>query len=113
MKSTEKSTQAAILEWLGYRRIFHYRNNSGGFRDANKHFYRFGALGSPDIVCVIGGIYVGIEVKDLKGRQNPNQVEFQSQLEKAGGIYVVARSIEDVEAALSPLVAGVPLQKAA
>jgi len=58
--------------------------------DSNKHFYRFGALGSPDIVCIGGGRYVGIEVKDVKGRLNNNQIEFQRRLEAAGGLYILA-----------------------
>jgi hypothetical protein len=56
----ESETQKAILEWLAWRKIFHCRNNSG-------------AIGSPDIVCVINGQYVGIEVKAPKGKQNESQ----------------------------------------
>jgi hypothetical protein len=94
MPSTEKETQKAILEYLTWKKIFHYRNNSGTFvRDS--HMYRFGALGSPDIICVINGRYVGIEIKDKKGKQNPNQIEFQKNLEKAGGVYLLAFSVED------------------
>ena len=97
----ESATQKAILEWLAWKHIFHYRNNSGAFVDSNKHFYRFGAIGSPDIVCVINGQYVGIEVKAAKGRQSDNQKEFQRQLETAGGKYILAYSIDDVERGLN------------
>jgi hypothetical protein len=96
----ESDLQRTILDYLALRGIFHYRNNSGGFRDANQHFYRFGAVGSPDIVCVINGQYVGIEVKASKGRQSEHQKEFQRQLEAAGGRYVLAYSMDDVTAAL-------------
>jgi hypothetical protein len=44
----ESDTQKSILEWLAWKHIFHYRNNSGAFVDSQKHFYRFGAVGSPD-----------------------------------------------------------------
>ena len=67
-----------------------YCNNSGAFVHSNKHFYRFGAVGSPDIVCVVNGQYVGIEVKAPKGRQSENQKEFQTQLEAAGGGDILA-----------------------
>jgi hypothetical protein len=93
----ESETQKAIIEWLAWKKIFHYRNNSGAFVDAQKHFYRFGAIGSPDIVCVINGQYVGIEVKAPKGKQSENQREFQRALEGAGGKYILAFSIDDVE----------------
>jgi hypothetical protein len=63
LKEVKESECPTTLEYLALKRVFHYRNNSGAFVDANKHLYRFGALGSPDIVCVIRGQYVGIEVK--------------------------------------------------
>jgi hypothetical protein len=92
----ESDTQKAILEWLAWKHIFHYRNNSGAFKRDDGHFYRFGAVGSPDIVCIIAGQYVGIEVKAPKGRQSDNQKEFQRQLEAAGGKYILAFSIDEV-----------------
>src|SRR5882762_7269684 len=96
----ESDTQRAILDYLALKRIFHYRNNSGAFKDAQNHFYRFGALGSPDIICVILGIFVGIEVKAPKGKQSEHQVEFQRQLELAGGKYILAYSLDDVIATI-------------
>jgi hypothetical protein len=53
-------------------------------------------LGSPDIVCVINGQYVGIECKGTKGKQSDNQKDFQRRLEAAGGRYILARSLDDV-----------------
>lgn len=96
----EKDVQKAILDYLGYKKIFHYRNNSGAFKTERGGFYRFGATGSPDIVCCVRGRYVGIECKAPKGRQSPNQKIFQENLEKAGGLYILAKSIEDVEEGL-------------
>jgi hypothetical protein len=95
-KLSEKDIQKAIIEYLGYKKVFFYRNNSGAFKRDDGHFYRFGAVGSPDIVCVITGQYVGIEVKAPKGRQSDNQKEFQRQLEAAGGRYILAYSVDDV-----------------
>jgi hypothetical protein len=92
----ESEIQKQILDYLALKRIFHYRNNSGAFVDSQKHFYRFGALGSPDIICVIKGQYVGIEVKAAKGKQSEHQKTFQQALEAAGGKYVLAYSLEDV-----------------
>lgn len=97
---SEADTQRAILDYLALKRIFHYRNNSGAFADKAGHFYRFGAVGSPDIVCVVDGQYIGIEVKAPKGKQSDNQREFQRRLEAVGGRYILARSLDDVIAAL-------------
>lgn len=69
-----------------------------------RYYVRFGALGSPDIVCVISGQFVGIEVKAPKGKQSDNQKEFQRQLEEAGGKYILAYSIDDVERELNKAV---------
>jgi hypothetical protein len=98
MVSTEKQTQKACLEYLEALRIFHYRNNSGatvieGIK--GRRFVRFGASGSPDIIVVINGRYIGFEIKDIKGKQRENQIAFQKALEEAGGAYHVIRSIDD------------------
>lgn len=92
----ESDIQRQILDYLALKGIFHYRNNSGAFDNGHGGFYRFGAKGSPDIICVIGGRYVGIEVKAPRGRQSDHQKEFQAKLEAAGGKYVLAYSLEDV-----------------
>ena len=92
----ESELQKSILQYLTLKRVFHYRNNSGAFKRDDGHFYRFGALGSPDIVCVIGGQYVGIEVKRPGGKQSEHQKEFQRNLETAGGKYLLAYSLSDV-----------------
>src|ERR1700722_4124054 len=42
----ESDVQRQILDDLTPRGIFHYRNNSGAFVDSQKHFYRFGAVGT-------------------------------------------------------------------
>jgi len=96
----ESDVQRQILDYLALKGIFHYRNNSGAFVDAQKHFYRFGALGSPDIICVIKGQFVGIEVKAPKGKQSEHQKEFQRNLEEAGGQYILAYSLDDATRAL-------------
>lgn len=98
MKSTEKSTQKAILDYLALKGIFHWRNNTGAFRAESGSFIRYGAKGSPDIFAVKrpSGRLVGIEVKDAKGRLTEDQAAFGVALARAGGTYIVARSLDDV-----------------
>lgn len=98
MRSTEKATQAAILHYLALKGVFHWRNNTGATKTDHGGFVRYGTPGSPDIICVLPphGQLLGIEVKDAKGRLNANQLTFKEALEKAGGRYVVARSLDDV-----------------
>lgn len=95
----EHDLQNLILDYLAAKRVFHYRNNSGAMAKEYKgkrYFIKFGAVGSPDIIAVKNGIYVGIECKNGTAVQNESQVEFQKNLEKAGGKYILARSLEDV-----------------
>jgi penicillin-binding protein-related factor A (putative recombinase) len=98
MASTEKATQHACLQFLEASNIFHYRNNSGAMvseYNGKKRFMRFGASGSPDIIAVINGRYIGFEIKDTKGKQSESQIAFQKNLEKAGGAYHIIKSIDD------------------
>ena len=98
MASTEKDTQKACIQYLEASKIFHYRNNSGAVISeykGKKRMMRFGATGSPDIIVVIRGQYIGFEVKDVKGKQSEGQIDFQKALEAAGGAYHVIKSIDD------------------
>jgi Holliday junction resolvase len=89
----------ACEQYLEIKRIFHYRNNSGAVKMAHGAFVRFGAAGSPDIIAVKDGRYIGIECKMGTGRQSESQKNFQAALEQAGGRYILARSIDDLVAA--------------
>jgi len=64
-------------------------------------YYNLAGLGSypglSDLVAVRDGRVVHIEVKTPKGVQSEKQKRFQRKLEAAGGEYVLARSVADVE----------------
>jgi Holliday junction resolvase len=64
-------------------------------------YYNLAGLGSypglSDLVAVRGGRVVHIEVKTPKGVQSDKQKRFQRDLEAAGGEYILARSVADVE----------------
>jgi hypothetical protein len=103
----ESHTQRQILDYLALKAIFHFRNNSGALDNGHGGFYRFGALGSPDIICEIDGKYVGIEVKTPKGRRSDLQKEFQRQLEAAGGKYLglfPGRDLTGYKALTAPII---------
>ena len=96
MISLEKETQKAVIQYLQIRNIFHWRNNSGATKTIGGGFIRFGAVGSPDVFVIYKGTIYGLEVKDVKGRLSEGQVAFQDGMTKAGGVYVVVRSLDDV-----------------
>lgn len=98
VKATEAEIQTAVLDILTARRIFHWRNNTGATKTASGGFIRFGCPGSPDIIAVVRGIFIGIECKSETGKLSEDQEIFKAGLEKAGGVYIVARKPEDVMA---------------
>ena len=98
----EAEVQRACLDWLKVKGYFAWRSNNTGTYNAKSGGYFFhGVKGVPDICCVHRGRFIGIECKATKGKQSAAQVEFQKALEKAGGKYILARSlaalIEEIE----------------
>ena len=53
-----------------------------------------GSRGSADISATIAGKSVKIEVKVGRDKQRPDQVRYQLEIEKAGGIYFIATSFQ-------------------
>jgi hypothetical protein len=52
--------------------------------------------GVPDIILVLSGQFVGLEVKTATGRVSPDQLAFEQDCQKYGARYHVVRSIDDV-----------------
>ncbi len=57
--------------------------------------------GIPDLIACKNGATLFIEVKTVNGRQSEYQKHFQYCIEKAGCIYILARSSEDLEQKLA------------
>lgn len=98
MKELEKHIQRAIMEYLSYKRYFYWRNNTGAMKTAHGGFYHFGLVGSPDIILVHDGTVFFLEVKRKGSRQTLAQKSFQMKAERAGAIYAVVYSVDDVQA---------------
>jgi hypothetical protein len=96
----ESDVLRACLEYLAVKGVFAWRNNTGGVRVDGKRFVRFGIRGSPDILGVMpDGRFLGVEAKSAKGRLTAEQREFGEAVTRRGGVYVVARSVLDLEKA--------------
>lgn len=108
--SKEAPIQKAILELLAAKRIFAMRVNSGtsvGSTNGRKWAIHMAAPGTADILALLpcydcnrGFIPLWIEVKADKGKQSELQKSFEADVLERGMRYIVARSIDDVEAAL-------------
>jgi hypothetical protein len=97
IKISERDLQASIIQWLQAKKFFYYRQNTGVAKMGEEGRYvRFGNVGSPDIVVVRNGIYIGIEVKGTNTAWSLEQKGFKEKLEDAGGTYILARRMEDV-----------------
>lgn len=88
----ENPVQYACLQLLTYAGIFHWRNNTGAFvvpasPGRARRFVAYGAKGSPDIIAVWKGRFIGIECKAPGKKQSDDQIEFEKNLTRAGGWY--------------------------
>lgn len=97
---SENQVVNACLRWLIMNGVFAWRNNSGGYKPENSNRYiRYGFKGSPDIIGMTKkGVFLGIEAKFGSNSQSPSQRAFQAQAEKNNGLYLVVRSLDDLEA---------------
>lgn len=80
-----------------------YRNNTGVTQMRSGDWLRYGLVGSGDIMGCLRGRAVAIEVKTLTGRASVAQRRFAAAWERAGGVYIIARSPEQALAALAEI----------
>lgn len=98
---SESDIQRAICDYLALRHHFFWRNNNtpvfdqkfGGFRALPKYTPK----GLPDIEVIKDSCWVGLEVKSDKGKQTPEQKEFERRCKEAGVEYYVVRSVDEVQ----------------
>ena len=108
---SEQGVQQAIRLALGqHPGIRAFRNNVGAYKAPDGRVIRYGLLpGSgdligwrsvvitPDMVGQRFAQFMSIEVKTPKGTVRPEQQVWADNVRKAGGIAVIARSVEDVQ----------------
>lgn len=84
-----------MLEKDIQRKIMKYLNSlEGGSFDVTTTG-AYGKRGTADIVGVLYGRFIGIEVKTMKGKLSPLQESWLRKKERCGGICFVARSVQD------------------
>ena len=92
----ESQVLKQCLDFLAMRNIFFYRQNTGAFKNSQGNFYRFGTHGAPDLVVVVAGQYIGLEIKAKGRKQSEDQKAFERSLKKAGGEYLVIYDVADL-----------------
>lgn len=84
--------QAERINVMG-RPIF--KTNLQGEKVLEKWITGQGTTGSADISATIAGRSVKIEVKIGRDKQRKEQIEYQQAIERAGGVYVVAKNFKE------------------
>ncbi|MEM7524071.1 MAG: VRR-NUC domain-containing protein [Pseudomonadota bacterium] len=97
---TERAFQKDVVKWLRAQHdvlLVHVSNGGAwGVRGRSAGARK----GVADLILCVRGQFVAIELKAPGGKQKPEQKDFEADVFRAMGRYVVARSLEDVQLAV-------------
>ena len=101
MRQLEKPIENQILNLLKLLGVYCWKNQSVGIYDKAKGIYRkpnnkHHINGVADIIGVVAGRFLAIEVKSKRGTLSQEQKLFIMKVNEEGGIAFVARSPADV-----------------
>lgn len=96
---TEASLLRAVKRWLTLRGLWFLRVNAGAATIAGR-FVRMAAPGCADLLLLHRGRAIWLELKAAAGRQRDSQKAFQAGVEQAGAVYLLVKSLDELEAAL-------------
>lgn len=65
---------------------------------------QFSQVGVPDILCCYKGRFIGIEVKNERGKTSPLQDVNIQQIKDAGGLAIVARTVDEVKQLIDSII---------
>lgn len=105
MTTPEKRVQNSVVAAFGTRNDMRlWRANAGvasyGY-GKNKRKVRYGVPGQADLTGILSdGRRLEIETKSAKGTLSDEQKNYRAIIERFGGLYIVARSVQDVTDAL-------------
>lgn len=101
---SETEIQSAIIDYLHLRKKFVIRLNNippTQLVNGQRVFRRMpkgSVKGLPDLVVLVeGGFGVWLEVKAPKGKQSPDQKEFEKRIKSLGGEYYIIRDVSDLK----------------
>jgi hypothetical protein len=106
---TEHQIQAQIVAYFNTsfptlrKCLFHVNNKARNSIEGAK-FKALGTVaGVSDLILIATGQTLYIELKDDKGKQQPDQMEFQRQITALNHQYHIIRSLEEFKALLNTL----------
>lgn len=89
----EATLENDILQYLQYRGVFAWRTHTGRYPPATP--------GMPDIVGVLNGKMIGVEVKRPGQKPTKVQADFIKKMNANGAMVIVASDVAGVQAALA------------
>ena len=74
--------------------------NTGAYKpEGSDRYIRYGTPGGADIIGLTRrGQFIAVEAKTARGKLSPLQEAFRQHIEAHNGLYVVCRSLDDLEA---------------
>jgi hypothetical protein len=93
----ERDIQKTIIDYLRLHRVFCIRVNGGALKKGSFYIRFTDTKGCADIIGCVNSQFFAIECKSSRGEQSRWQHDFQVAVEQSGGIYILARSLKDVE----------------
>lgn len=96
---SETIISKSIADYLNARGIYNLRVNSGRVR-VRGGWMHCAPEGTPDRFFLMPGLWGGLEIKVPGEKPTAAQLEQHMRIRLAGGIVIVARSVEDVERGL-------------
>jgi len=106
----ERDVEREILDYLEANVVgLFWKNYSSGVYDPQKKIFRpmTSVKGVPDILGIVAGMFIGIEVKTPHNKvRPPHQVEFRDKVVEQGGICFFADSVDAVKEELKLLGVG-------
>ena len=98
----ERAVQRAILLYLRVKGCIVAVTDAGAAYRAGAFFGDSVPAGWPDITGLLpSGRFIGVECKASGGRQSPVQKAMEEAIRKRNGIYILAKSVDDVERGLT------------
>lgn len=87
-KQDEKSIENSIKKYIADNGGLCYKIHGGDL---------YQETGIPDLLICWRGLFFGIEVKDPKGKPSAMQLVQGARIQKAGGHFLIATSLEEVK----------------
>jgi hypothetical protein len=86
----EKDFENEIRKFLNKKKIYHFKFWGGNYKTTHGSFIMT-KKGVPDLICVVNGVFVGLEIKNEKGKPTEEQIKNLGEINACGGLGFVVK----------------------